>query len=141
MPPRSRGNLNAPGGNGCAWPRRSGSRAEVIRQRFGVDYTLPGLDPLLHRLSWSGRVPARQLRSARAADRRLARGDLAGEQYGGGPGLAGLRGRVRPGAKAAEGPHLDRRGRTPVVRVTAQNGPRLSLAALVAVKPGHRPRL
>src|SRR4051795_10905558 len=32
-------------------------------------------------------------------------------------------------------------GRTPVVRVTAQNAPRLSLAALVAVRPGHRPRL
>jgi hypothetical protein len=28
-----------------------------------------------------------------------------------------------------------------VVRVTAQNSPRLSVAALVAVKPGHRPRL
>jgi hypothetical protein len=28
-----------------------------------------------------------------------------------------------------------------VVRVTAQNAPRLSVAALVAIKPGHRPRL
>jgi len=28
-----------------------------------------------------------------------------------------------------------------VVRVTAQNAPRLSVAALVAAKPGHRPRL
>jgi DDE superfamily endonuclease len=28
-----------------------------------------------------------------------------------------------------------------VVRVTAANSPRLSLAALIAVKPGHRPRL
>jgi hypothetical protein len=28
-----------------------------------------------------------------------------------------------------------------VVRVTAANSPRLSVAALVAVKPGHRPRL
>ena len=28
-----------------------------------------------------------------------------------------------------------------MVRVTAQNSPRLSVAALVAVKPGHRPRL
>jgi hypothetical protein len=28
-----------------------------------------------------------------------------------------------------------------VVRVTAQNSPRLSLAALVAIKPGRRPRL
>src|SRR4051812_16270933 len=45
------------------------------------------------------------------------------------------------GAEAAEGTHLGRRGRTPVVRVTAANSPRVSVAALVAVKPGHRPRL
>src|SRR3954469_8993494 len=38
--------------------------AEVVRQRFGVDYTLPGLDLLLHRLGWSVQVPAR-----RAAER------------------------------------------------------------------------
>ncbi|HLZ36980.1 MAG TPA: transposase [Mycobacteriales bacterium] len=34
-----------------------------------------------------------------------------------------------------------RRGRTPVVQVTAANSPRLSLAALVATTPRHRPRL
>src|SRR3954471_10720096 len=38
--------------------------AEVVRTRFGVDYTLPGLDLLLHRLGWSVQVPAR-----RAAER------------------------------------------------------------------------
>ena len=38
--------------------------AEVVRARFGVDYTLPGLDLLLHRLGWSVQVPAR-----RAAER------------------------------------------------------------------------
>jgi hypothetical protein len=34
-----------------------------------------------------------------------------------------------------------RRGRTPVVRVSSANNPRLSVAALLATKPGHRPRL
>ena len=34
--------------------------AAVIRERFGVDYTLAGLDLLLHRLGWSVQVPARQ---------------------------------------------------------------------------------
>jgi putative transposase len=34
--------------------------AEAVRERFGVDYTLPGLDLLLHRLGWSVQVPARQ---------------------------------------------------------------------------------
>ena len=38
--------------------------AAVVRARFGVDYTLPGVDLLLHRLGWSVQVPAR-----RAAER------------------------------------------------------------------------
>ena len=38
--------------------------AELVRCRFKVDYTLAGLDVLLHRLGWSVQVPAR-----RAAER------------------------------------------------------------------------
>src|SRR5688500_14407835 len=34
--------------------------AAVVRERFGVHYTLAGLDLLLHRLGWSVQVPARQ---------------------------------------------------------------------------------
>jgi putative transposase len=34
-----------------------------------------------------------------------------------------------------------RRGQTPVVRVTGGHNARVSLAALIAVKPGHQPRL
>jgi transposase len=34
--------------------------AEVVRRRFKVDYTLAGLDLLLHRIGWSVQVPARQ---------------------------------------------------------------------------------
>src|SRR3954465_15022553 len=34
--------------------------AAVVRERFGVDYTLAGLDLLLHRLGWGAEVPARQ---------------------------------------------------------------------------------
>jgi transposase len=37
---------------------------ELVRGRFGVDYTLAGLDVLLHRIGWSVQVPAR-----RAAER------------------------------------------------------------------------
>jgi Winged helix-turn helix len=33
--------------------------AAVVRERFDVDYTMPGLDLLLHRLGWSVQVPAR----------------------------------------------------------------------------------
>jgi transposase len=38
--------------------------AALVRERFGVDYTLPGVDLLLHRLGWTVQVPAR-----RAAER------------------------------------------------------------------------
>ena len=38
--------------------------AELVRRRFRVEYTLAGLDVLLHRLGWSVQVPAR-----RAAER------------------------------------------------------------------------
>src|SRR6266516_4414583 len=34
--------------------------AEVVRGRFGVEYTLAGLDLLLHQIEWSVQVPARQ---------------------------------------------------------------------------------
>jgi transposase len=42
--------------------------AEVVRRRFRVEYTLAGLDLLLHRIGWSVQVPAR-----RAAERDEAR--------------------------------------------------------------------
>jgi transposase len=42
--------------------------AEIVRRRFGVGYTLAGLDLLLHRIGWSVQVPARQ-----AAERDEAR--------------------------------------------------------------------
>src|SRR6201995_1187654 len=50
------------GGRGRCWPL--GRIAELAWQRFKVDYTLAGLDLLLHRLGWSVQVPAR-----RAAER------------------------------------------------------------------------
>jgi transposase len=34
--------------------------AEIVRRRFGVDYTLAGLDLLLHRIGWSVQIPARK---------------------------------------------------------------------------------
>ncbi|MDH6493722.1 winged helix-turn-helix domain-containing protein [Streptomyces sp. SAI-127] len=34
--------------------------AEVVRRRFGVEYTLAGVDLLLHRIGWSVQVPSRK---------------------------------------------------------------------------------
>ena len=42
--------------------------AELVRRRFRAEYTLAGLDLLLHRIGWSVQVPAR-----RAAERDEAR--------------------------------------------------------------------
>src|SRR3954471_12149399 len=51
----------------CGWVDQCWTLARIaalVRERFGVDYTLPGVDLLLHRLGWTVQVPAR-----RAAER------------------------------------------------------------------------
>jgi len=45
------------------------------------------------------------------------------------------------GLRPPTGRTWGRRGHTPVVRVTGAHNTRISLAALIATKPGHRPRL
>ena len=45
------------------------------------------------------------------------------------------------GLRPPKGRTWGRRGRTPVVTVTGGSNKRVSLAALIAVKPGQRPRL
>ena len=45
------------------------------------------------------------------------------------------------GLRPPKGRTWGRRGHTPVVKVTGGSNRRVSLAALIAVKPGHRPRL
>src|SRR6185312_14325345 len=45
------------------------------------------------------------------------------------------------GLRPPRGRTWGRRGRTPVVKVTGGHDTRVSLAALIAVRPGHRPRL
>jgi transposase len=45
--------------------------AEVVRRRFKVEYTLAGLDLLLHRIGWSVQVPAR--RAAERDEAQIAR--------------------------------------------------------------------
>ena len=45
--------------------------AEVVRRRFGVEYTLAGVDLLLHRIGWSVQVPA--LQAAERNEAQIAR--------------------------------------------------------------------
>jgi transposase len=88
---------------------------DVVRRQFGVEYTLAGMDLLLHRIGWSVQVPAR-----RAAERDEARIAAWREETwpvvkdGGGPGrLALFRRGIWPGLKAAQGPHLGPAGHHP----------------------------
>ena len=117
---------------------------DVIWRRFGVEYTLAGADLLLHRIGWSVQFPARQ-----AAERDEAR-------------IAAWRQEVWPvvgvtavhlgawicfedesgqGLRPPKGRTWGPRGHTPVVKVTGGSNKRVSLAALIAIKPGHAPRL
>src|SRR3954470_18870394 len=118
--------------------------AEVVRERFGVDYTLPGLDLLLHRLGWSVQVPARRATERNdeqiTAWREQTWPEIKRPRRTWAPGWSS---KTSPatGLRPPKGRTWGRHGRTPVVRVTAANSPRLSVAALLATRPEHRPRL
>jgi transposase len=79
--------------------------AEVVHAKFGVDYTLAGLDLLLHRLGWSVQVPARgAVERHEAQNRRLAGGDLAAGESEASPDelgavLGSVPSRRRPGCR------------------------------------------
>ena len=118
--------------------------AEQVWQRFGAEYTLAGMDVLLHRIGWSVQVPARRAAERdEAADRRVAGGDVAGHKRTAADLGAWLvfEDESGQGLRPPKGRTWGRRGPTPVVTVTGGHNSRVSLAALIAVKPGQRPRL
>lgn len=112
--------------------------AEVVYARLCMASTLPGLDLLLPRLGWSVHVLARTA-AERIEKHRLAGRDLAGDQRT--AANLGARGAFedgRPrGCKPPKGRTWGRRGCTAVVQASSAGSPRLSLAALLATKPGH----
>src|SRR3954447_8244939 len=93
-------------------------------------------------LERAGARPARE-RARRGPDRRLAGGDLAGDKKIAADLGAWLvfEDESGQGLRPPKGRTWGRRGCTPVVRVTAAISPRVSVAALLATKPEHRPRL
>ena len=107
-----------------------------------MEYTLTGMDLLLHRIGWSVQVPAR-----RAAERDEARVAawreeawpvVKGRRRTWAPGSAS---RTNQGLRPPKGRTWGRRGTTPVVTVSGGSNMRISLAALIAIKPECRPRL
>ncbi|WP_456114830.1 IS630 family transposase [Streptomyces cyaneochromogenes] len=118
--------------------------AEIVRRCFGVEYTLAGLDLLLHRIGWSVQIPSRK-----ATERDEAKiAAWKSEQW---PvikeGAADLgawlcfEDEAGQGLRPPKGRTWGRRGRTPVVHVTAHGTKRVSMAGLICTKVGHRPRL
>lgn len=55
--------------------------------------------------------------------------------------MAGVRGRVGPGAPSAQGPHPVLYGVPPQVKVSGKGSGRVSVAGMVCAKPGERTRL
>ena len=82
-------------------------------------------------------------RAQRGGDRRLEGGDLAGDKRAAADLGAWLvfEDESGQGLRPPKGRTWGRRGQTPVVRVTGSANRRVSVAALICVKPGQRPRL
>src|SRR3954452_7972608 len=118
--------------------RRGGPRA----LRRGLHPARAGPAAASDRLERAGTRPTGH-RARRGPDRRLAGGDLAGDKKIAADLGAWLvfEDESGQGLRPPKGRTWGRRGRTPVVRVTAAISPRLSVAALVATRPGSRPRL
>ncbi|WP_425576957.1 IS630 family transposase [Streptomyces kunmingensis] len=118
--------------------------AEIVRRRFGVEYTLAGLDLLLHRIGWSGQVPTRKA-TERDEPRIAAWKDQQWPVINRGAADLGawlcFEDEAGQGLRPPKGRTWGRRGRTPVVKVTAAGTKRVSMAALICTKAGHRARL
>ena len=107
-----------------------------------MEYTLAGMDVLLHRIGWSVQVPARRAAERdEEQDRQVAGGHLAGHKRTAADLGAWLcwEDESGQGLRPPKGRTWGRRGRTPVVTVTGGHDTRVSLAALIAVRPGCGP--
>ncbi|MFG2123886.1 IS630 family transposase [Streptomyces sp. NPDC048710] len=128
------------------WPDRCWTLAriaQIVRLRFDVEYTLAGMDLLLHRIGWSVQVPSRKARAGRGEDR-LPEGRAVARHKRRAADLGTwlcFEDEAGQGLMPPKGRTWGQRGHTPVVRVTAAGTKRVSMAALICLKPGHRPRL
>src|SRR6266571_5036098 len=119
--------------------RRPGGREAV---RGGVHAGRDGCAAAPARLERAGPGPPGR-RAGRGQDRRLAGGDLAGGKRTAADLGAWLvfEDESGQGLRPPKGRTWGRRGHTPVVRVTGGHDTRVSLAALIAVRPGCPARL
>lgn len=110
--------------------------AEIVRRRFGIEYTLAGFD-LLHRIGWSGQIPTREAAERGLEGRAAARHKKRAADLG----AVCFENEAGQGLRLPKGRTWGSRGHTPVVKVTAAGTKRVSMAALICTKAGRRPRL
>ncbi|WP_406066914.1 IS630 family transposase [Streptomyces sp. NBC_01077] len=118
--------------------------ATLIGRKFHVSYSVSGATRLMHRLGFSPQVPARRVaerdEQAVAVWKEATWAEVKGR---GRPAGATSASRTKPGSPAGrrgDGPGA-RRGVTPVVTISGRRSGRLSVAGLIAMRPGSRTRL
>ncbi|MER6011083.1 IS630 family transposase [Streptomyces bluensis] len=118
--------------------------ATLIGRKFHVSYSVSGATRLMHRLGFSPQVPARRVaeRDEQAVtawkEATWGRGKRARAACGGYICFEDEAGFTR---RPPKGRTWGRRGRTPVVTVSGRRSGRLSVAGLIAMRPGSRTRL
>ncbi len=118
--------------------------AEIVLRRFGVEYTLAGLDLLLHRIGWSVQVPSRKATErdeAKIAAWKDEQWPLIKRKAADLGAWLCFEDEAGQGLRPPKGRTWGRRGHTPVVRVSAAGTKRVSMAALICTKAGRRSRL
>ena len=103
--------------------------ATLIGRKFHISYSVSGATRLMHRLGFSPQVPAR-----RVAERVEQAVKVWKEAT-----WAEVKEPGRPAGATSR--TWGRRGHTPVVTVSGRRSGRLSVAGLIAMRPGSRPRL
>ncbi|MBG0831739.1 IS630 family transposase [Planomonospora sp. ID67723] len=118
--------------------------ALLIAERFRIHYTARGVAYLLKRLGWSFQVPAhRALRRDEARVATWVRRVWPAIKVPGRPGAPGSSSPRSPAkaSRPSKGRTWARKGHTPTLPVSYRGSGRVSIAALLCVKPGRRTRL
>ncbi|WP_435792308.1 IS630 family transposase [Actinacidiphila glaucinigra] len=122
----------------------AGRVATLIGRKFHVTYSVSGATRLMHRLGFSPQVPERRVaeRDEQAVTTwKEATWEEVKEPGRPGGGYICFEDEAGFTRRPPKGRTWGRRGRTPVVTVSGRRSGRLSVAGLIAIRPGSRTRL
>ncbi|WP_434060627.1 IS630 family transposase [Streptomyces yunnanensis] len=118
--------------------------ATLIGRKFHVSYSVSGATRLMHRIGFSPQVPARRVaeRDEQAVGvwREVTWAEVKARAACGG-GYLCFEDEAGFTRRPPKGRTWGRRGRTPVVTVSGRRSGQLSVAGLIAMRPGSRTRL